>query len=89
MVIYTSLGFTREIGTVLQAIDVLLNWPSRRHVADYYAALDACGSALRGEASVAGAREAFRLFAEHTGILALEHFRTGAALAEGRPGDRA
>lgn len=70
--VYGSLGFTRQISTVLQATDFLLNWPSRRHVADYYSALDACHAALNGEGNAEKAREAFRLFAEHTGILAVE-----------------
>lgn len=72
IVVYVSLGFTRQISTVLQATDFLINWPSRRHVADYYAALDACSAALRGEIPIESACNAFRFFAEHAGILAVE-----------------
>ncbi|WP_157020299.1 DUF982 domain-containing protein [Mesorhizobium xinjiangense] len=66
--VFVGLGFPREINTVFDAYDLLLEWNGIPDV-DYHAALHACGRALNAGGAVRDAHEAFIRFARNRGIL--------------------
>jgi hypothetical protein len=69
--VFIGLGFPREVGSVLDAYDLLLEWNGIPDV-DYHAAVDVCRKALKGERTAQQARDAFRRFAANRGILSEE-----------------
>ncbi|MBN9243911.1 MAG: DUF982 domain-containing protein [Mesorhizobium sp.] len=72
--VFIGLGFPREIETVLDAYDVLIEWSGLSDL-DRSAAIDVCRKALNGEKSGKDAREAFQRFADGKGILVDDAYR--------------
>lgn len=68
--IFIGLGFPRDIETVLEAYDVLLEWNGARDI-DHVMAIEACRGAIGGD-QLADARAVFERFARNKGILADE-----------------
>ncbi|WP_163264715.1 DUF982 domain-containing protein [Chelativorans alearense] len=66
--VFLGLGFPRDVNSVLDAYDLLLEWNGIPDL-DYHAAVDICSKALSGERTVQEAQEAFRRFANNRGIL--------------------
>jgi Protein of unknown function (DUF982) len=69
--VFIDLGFPREVESVLDAYDLLLEWKGIPEV-DYHAAVDVCRKALNGERTVKQAHDAFKRFAANRGILSEE-----------------
>ena len=67
--IFVGLGFPRDVETVLDAFQVLNEWPNGGRGADHDAALEACRAALTGS-NVTTARQAFEAFVHDRNILA-------------------
>lgn len=68
--IFIGLGFPRDIETVLEAYDVLLEWNGTRDI-DHVMAIEACRGAI-GRGQLADSRAVFERFARNKGILADE-----------------
>ncbi len=68
--IFVGLGFPRHVENVVEAHQVLSDWPMGGRGPDHETALDACRSALAGAADADTAREWFERFARKRGILA-------------------
>ena len=68
--IFVGLGFPREVETVLEACQVLTEWPHGGRGPLHEAALANCRAALAGGADPASVRTAFEAFARERGILA-------------------
>lgn len=80
--VFIGLGFPREIATVLDAYDLLLEWNGIPDL-DYHAAVDVCRKALSAERTVQEARDAFERFANNRGILSDEALdRTADSFAQ-------
>lgn len=69
--IFVGVGFPRDIETVSEAFQVLIEWNGPRSVS-HGMALDACRAAACGEIDASSARLAFEEFARLRGILAPE-----------------
>lgn len=69
--IFVGLGFPREVETVLDAYDLLLEWNGIPDL-DYHGALEVCRKAFHGERTAEDVREAFETFARNKGILSEE-----------------
>ena len=67
--IFVGLGFPREITTVLDAYDVLIEWNGIPDL-DHAGAIEVCRKALSGKRSGSDARKAFEWFASNKGVLA-------------------
>lgn len=66
--ILVGLGFPFQVNSVLDALDILSDWPGGRNPSQA-AALNACRAALAGELDEETARGVFEAFARRTGIL--------------------
>ncbi|MHA6641334.1 DUF982 domain-containing protein [Mesorhizobium sp. A623] len=69
--VFIGLGFPRDVGTVLGAYDLLLEWNGISDM-DYHGALEVCRKALNGERTAEDACEALERFAHNRGILSEE-----------------
>lgn len=69
--IFVGLGFPRDIETVSEALQTLIEWPGSRSPT-HAMALNVCRAASAGEIDAATARVAFEAFARARGILAPE-----------------
>lgn len=69
--VFVGLGFPRDVETVLDAYDLLLEWNGISDL-DYHGALAVCRKALGGERTAEDAREALERFASSRGILSEE-----------------
>lgn len=67
--IFVGVGFPRDIETVTEAFQLLIEWHGSRDMS-HAMALDACRAASAGEIDAAAARLAFEEFARTRGILA-------------------
>jgi len=76
--IFVGLGFPREVETVLDAYQVLMDWPATSRSADHELALEICRAALAGETDAEAAREAFEAFARERDILAADALAASA-----------
>ena len=68
--IFVGLGFPREVETVIEAYQVLTEWPNGGRGPLYEPALASCRAALAGNAEPASVGSAFEAFARERGILA-------------------
>ncbi len=68
--IFVGLGFPREVETVMQAHQVLTEWPFSNRGPAYTPAFKACQAALSDCAVVGTVRDAFEAFARDRGVLA-------------------
>ena len=59
----------RHVKSVNGASEVMTDWPHARRGPVYQETVAVIEAALAGDVSAAGAREAFRNFAEHAGVL--------------------
>ncbi|NGN43133.1 DUF982 domain-containing protein [Mesorhizobium sp. CGMCC 1.15528] len=79
--IFVGLGFPRDVETVLDAYDILLEWNGIPDL-DYHGALEVCRKAINDERTAADVREAFENFARNKGILSEEALdRAASSLA--------
>ncbi|OQM76938.1 hypothetical protein BFN67_12190 [Pseudaminobacter manganicus] len=69
--VFVGLGFPREVATVLDAYDLLLEWTGISDL-DYHGALEVCRKALIGERTAEDVRESLVHFARRRGILSEE-----------------
>jgi hypothetical protein len=70
VLIFVGLGFPREVTSVLDAYQVLTEWPAGSRSPIHAKALESCRAALNGEGTVETARTEFETFARRYGILA-------------------
>ena len=75
--IFIGLGFPRDVESVIDAYDVLIEWNGKRdlHQSD---AIEVCRKALNGERSGEDARKAFQRFALNRGILSEDAYGRAA-----------
>lgn len=71
--VFVGLGFPREISTVLDAYDILIEWNGIPDL-DHAGAIEVCRKALSGKRNGKDARKAFEWFALNKGILAEEAY---------------
>ena len=76
--IFVGLGFPRHVESVVEAHQVLSDWPMSGRGPDHELAVDACRSAMAGMADADLAREGFERFARKRGILAPEAMMASA-----------
>jgi len=62
-------GTVRDVSTVQDACEVLIDWPSARRGPFYQSAREAVEAALDGNVSAMAAQEAFAALCDHAGIL--------------------
>jgi hypothetical protein len=79
--IFVGLGFPRDVENVLDAYQVLTEWPASSRGPAYERALARCRAALAGEADAESVRSAFEAFARVRGVLAPEALASSAAAA--------
>jgi hypothetical protein len=79
--IFVGLGFPRDVETVLDAYQVLTEWPSASRGAAHERALTRCRAALADGGDVQGVRTAFETFARERGILAPDALAASAKAA--------
>jgi hypothetical protein len=78
VLVFVGLGFPREVETVLDAYDLLLEWTGIPDL-DYHGALEVCRKALNDERTAEDVREALERFAHNRGILSEEAFDRAAS----------
>ncbi|MGN6304275.1 MAG: DUF982 domain-containing protein [Mesorhizobium sp.] len=71
--VFVGLGFPREVSTVLDAYDILIEWNGIPDL-DHAGAIEVCRKALSGKRDGEDARKAFEGFALNKGILAEEAY---------------
>ena len=69
--IFVGLGVPREIGDVLEAYQLLNEWPQGGRGPAHLMALHTCAAVLGGHGTATDARDAFEAFAADRGILAV------------------
>jgi hypothetical protein len=79
--IFVGLGFPRDVETVLEAYQVLTEWPAASRGAAHERALVRCRAALADGGDVQGVRTAFETFARERGILAPDALTASAKAA--------
>jgi hypothetical protein len=79
--IFVGLGFPRDVETVLDAYQVLTEWPAASRGPAHERALARCRAVLAGEADAGRVRAAFETFARERGILAPEALAASARAA--------
>jgi hypothetical protein len=79
--IFVGLGFPREVDSVLEAYQVLTEWPSGSRGPAHGMALDSCRAALTDEVDGEAVRAAFEAFARERGILAPDALAQSAMAA--------
>jgi hypothetical protein len=80
--IFIGLGFPREVSTVLDAYDILIEWNGIPDL-DHSGAIEVCRKALNGKRNGKDARKAFEWFALNKGILAEDaYLRASDKLAQ-------
>jgi hypothetical protein len=68
--IFVGLGFPREIDSLLDAWQILTEWPAGSRRCEHATAVEACGEAFTNPKKVETARKVFEQFARASGILA-------------------
>ena len=76
--IFVGLGFPREIDSVLEAYQLLNEWPQTTRGPKHLDALHNCAAVLGGRGSARDARRAFEAFAADRGILASDLLQMSA-----------
>jgi hypothetical protein len=79
--IFVGLGFPHDVETVLEAYQVLTEWPAASHNPAYERALDRCRAGLADGADTESVRAAFETFARERGILAPDALAASATAA--------
>jgi hypothetical protein len=79
--IFVGLGFPHDVETVLEAYQVLTEWPAASHNPAYERALACCRAGLADEADAQSVRAAFETFARERGILAPDALAASAKAA--------
>lgn len=62
-------GTVRDVSTVQDACEVLIDWPPARRGPFYQSAREAVEGALDGNVSATAAQEAFAALCDHAGVL--------------------
>ncbi len=76
--VFIGLGFPREVVSVIEAYDILIEWNGIRDL-DQTGAIEVCREALNGKRTGRDARLAFQQFALNKGILSEEVYSRAAA----------
>ncbi|CAM5563133.1 hypothetical protein ATER59S_04740 [Aquamicrobium terrae] len=76
--VFIGLGFPREVASVIEAYDILIEWNGIRDL-DQTGAIEVCRKALNGKRTGEDARKAFQQFAINKGILSEEAYRQAAS----------
>ncbi len=80
--VFVGLGFPREVASVIEAYDILIEWNGIRDL-DQAGAIEVCRKALDGKRTGKDARRAFQQFAFDRGILSEEAYsRAASALGQ-------
>jgi len=80
--VFIGLGFPREVASVIEAYDILIEWNGIRDL-DQTGAIEVCRKALNGKRTGRDARKAFQQFAINKGILSEEaHSRAASTLGQ-------
>ncbi len=80
--VFIGLGFPREVASVIEAYDILIEWNGIRDL-DQTGAIEVCQEALNGKRTGRDARLAFQQFALNKGILSEEAYgRVAATLGQ-------
>ena len=76
--VFIGLGFPREVVSVIEAYDILIEWNGIRDL-DQTGAIEVCRESLNGKRTGRDARLAFQQFALNKGILSEEVYSRAAA----------
>lgn len=76
--VFIGLGFPREVASVIEAYDILIEWNGIRDL-DQTGAIEVCRKALNGKRTGRDARKAFQQFAINKGILSEEAYSRAAS----------